>query len=196
MTKITKAAPEADVAKLASYRSQATELAAFLRSAPCSTAAEEAWFSSQLSSVRGLLKSLEDERTSITKPMLEAKRRVDGLFAPATKPLQECEGIIRGKLADAARARFAAEAEARRLAAEAAAAGDPGAAIVALASAPEAVVTTGSSARVVRKWRVVDLAAVPREYLTVDTESVEAALTAGVEIPGVEVYDDVAVRAK
>lgn len=185
-----------DVAKLADTRRQATELVEFLRGAPCETPTEEAWFSATLSSVRGLLKGLEDERTAITKKILESKRAVDGLFTPATTPLKAAEAVIRGKLAGAARLRLAAETAARLAAETAAAEGRHADVIVALASAPDAVATTGSSARAVKKWRVVDSALVPREYLVIYENAVDAAVKAGVEIPGIEVYDDVAVRAK
>jgi hypothetical protein len=188
-----------DVAKLASMKSQGAELAEFLRSRPCETPEQEAWFSSQLSSVRGLLKMLEDERTSITKPMLDAKRRVDGLFSPATSPLKDCETVIRDKLASAARARFAAEAEARRLAADAAATGDHLGAVEALASAPDAVTTSGSSARAVWRHVVDDFAALPDEYKLTNHDAL-AELSKGANepaaVPGVRWYLDAAVRAK
>lgn len=197
MAKKADIVPVADVKKLAEQRREATELVEFLESAPCDTPETEQWFSATLSSVRGLHKALEEQRTAITKPILASKSAVDALFAPVTKPLKQAEGIIREKLASAARARFAAEAESRRLAAEAAQEGRHEEVLDALASAPEHVATSGSSARVVRKWRCVDLAAVPREFLALDVGALDLAAKKGVEsIPGIEFYDDVAVRAR
>ncbi len=183
-----------DLPHLASQRQQGLQLAEFLRSKDA--VVHEKWFSEQLPTVRALFQKLEDERTAVTKPMLAAKAAVDAMFKPATAPLKECEEIIRSKLAEAARVRLAAETAAKRLAAEAAEAGDHRAASTARAQTPAHVATTGSSARVVRKWRVVDLAAVPREYLMIDEAAVTAACKSGVAVAGVEYYDDVAVRAK
>lgn len=170
MTKIRLKAPDpkVDVAALASYRAQAEGLIDVLTNAPCETPEQEAWFSQSLSAVRGLIKGLEDERQAVTKPMLEAKRRADALFAPATKPLQQCEQIIRGKLAQAATLRLQA-AQAARLAAESAAqAGDFEAVVDALAAAPEAVSTSGSSTRAFWTFEVVDFAALPDRFKMVD----------------------------
>lgn len=176
MSKIVKSDPSGvDVAKLASYKQQAEGLAEFLEAQPCSSPEEEAWFSQNLGAVRGLLKDLEDSRTSVTKPMIAAKAKVDGLFAPATKPLQRCEAIIRAKLAEAATARFQAAAEARRLAESASQAGDFEAVVVALAEAPVDVKGSGSSAKAVYVAEVVDFAALPDQYKMVNARALHDA---------------------
>lgn len=149
---IVKAAA-VDVVELTSYRSQATELQAFLAAAPCVSPVQEQWFDQQLASVRALLKSLEEKRTSITKPMNAAKAAVDALFSPASQPLKKCEEIIRDKLLGAANARLTAERAALAAATAAATAGKPLEALAALAdrpAAPEA--RTGSSTG--SKWVV------------------------------------------
>lgn len=198
MTKLAKRTIEvpADLPHLLDTRRQAVELCEFLSCAPCATPQEEAWFSSTLSSVRGLLKGLEEERTALTQPLLSVKRAIDGMFAPATSPLKQAEGVIREKLAGAARLRLAAETAARLAAETAAAEGRHADVIDALASAPEAVATTGSSARVVKKWRVVNFAAVPDSFKAVNERLLDDAAKLGVEVDGIEFYDDVAVRAK
>ncbi len=188
--------PTADVKKLAEQRREATELVAFLREAPCQTSTEEAWFSQTLSGVRGLVKSLEDQRTAITKPILESKRAVDALFAPVTKPLQEAEGVIRRKLSEAARIRFQAERDARLLAEVAAIQGQHEAALDALASAPEHVATAGSSARVVWRAEVVDFAALPDAFKVVNERALAAVAGEQPEIPGVKGVMDAGVWAK
>lgn len=201
MTKIVKAPPAADVKKLAEQKREATELKAFLAERPCETPEEEAWFSSTLSSVRGLHKALEDQRTAITKPILASKAAVDALFAPVTKPLKECEGVIRQKLADAARIRFQAEREARQLAEVAAAQGRHEDVLEALASAPVHVPTSGSSARMVWVAIVEDFSALPDAFKLPNEAALAAAgKTAGTgqpdAIPGVAWVLDAAVRAK
>jgi hypothetical protein len=201
MTKLAKRTVEVttDVVKLASYKTQAEDLAEFLSAKPCATAEEEQWFSQTLSSVRGLFKSLEDERTKATAPLNLAKRQIDAMFAPATKPLKECEAVIRTKLADAARMRFAAAAESRRLAADAAAEGRFADVLAVLDDAQVTVATAGSSARVSWVARVVDIDLVPRQYLMVN-ETALAAAGKGTEqpnaIPGIEWEMEAKVRAK
>lgn len=189
-----------DVVSLASYTSQALELGVFLIQQPCKTAEQEAWMSQQLSTVRALLKRLDDQRTALTKPLLEAKRRVDGMFSPATKPLAECESIIRGKLAGAALGRLEREKAALQLAQEAAAMGNTDRVMDALAMVPESVATIGSS--VTYRWAVasVDFAALPEEYKTIDHARLAAvAKAAGAEepvVPGVRFERTATVRAK
>lgn len=192
-------APVVDVVKLASYTDQAKGLITVLTEAPCSTPAEEAWFSESLSAVRGLIKGLDDERTSITKPILESKRRVDELFAPAVKPLQQCETIIRSKLQAAATARFQA-AQAARLAADVAAAHKMYEEVVdILAAMPEAVATSGSSARGVWVGEVVDFSALPDKFKEVNYRAL-AELAKGegepAPVPGVTWRLEAKVRAK
>lgn len=172
-----------DVAKLASYRSQATELEVFLDAAPCRTAVQEQWFSEQLANVRGLTKLLEEERTKVTKPLLAAKAAVDALFRPATGPLKKCEDIIRDKLKGAAQARLDAECVALLAATVAAAVGESEAAVAALAAIPEAVATTGSSTG--SKWVVehADVTAMPVEYLLPDIGALEKLANAAKDGP-------------
>lgn len=189
-----------DVAELAGYKSQAVELVEFLRHQPCKTADQETWFSEQLSNVRGLIKVLEDNRKSLTAPLNEAKRRVDALFKPATAPLEECESIIRGKLAAAAMGRMEAERAALQLAAEAATAGDTAKVMDSLAAVPDAVQTSGSSVSFVWEVASVVMDLLPREYMTVDHDKLKVvAKAAGGEepkVPGVAWRRVAKVRAK
>lgn len=141
-----------NVAELASFTQQAVQLEEFLTKAPCKTAEQEAYFSGALSNVRALQKKMEDERTARTKPILAAKRSIDSLFTPVTKPLERCEGIIRNKLAAAALGRKEREAAAMLAAQTAAEAGDTDAVMDALAAVPDVVETTGSS--VTYEWVV------------------------------------------
>lgn len=157
-----------DVLTLASYKSQASELVAFLEGTPCKTPRAEAWFSSQLTNVRALQKAIDGERTNLTKPILAAKKAIDALFQPALKPLERCEEVIRGKLAGAAQLRLAAEKAAMQLAQSAAEAGDTEAVMAALAEVPDVVATTGSTSYFVWKVGTVVGDLVPDQYKVVD----------------------------
>lgn len=162
-----------DVIELTSYRTQALGLSEFLSMRNCATPAEESWFSEQLSSVRALLKTLEDKRTSITAPLNAAKRSVDALFKPASEPLKECEIIIRSKLTEAAQLRLEAQQAALALAAESAQAGDSDAVLAAIAEMPVAVTTAGSSAG--SKWEVEKAVVdeMPRNWLIPNAEALD-----------------------
>lgn len=200
MTKIAKAPANVDVVKLSSYQNQGTALVEFLEGQPCTNAAQETWFSEQLSAVRGLIKSLEDERTSHTRPLLDSKRRIDSMFEPATAPLKKCELVIRAKLADVARMRFQAEADARRLAAVASEAGDHFGAMAALAEAPDAIRTLGSSARATWIAAVTDFRLLSDEYKVVNEAALAKAARGSdgepAPIPGIEWVLLATVRAK
>lgn len=139
-------------------------------------------------------RDLEAARKLEKAPHLEAGREVDRRFSEAGDPLSRVAGVIRSRLAEAARARE----EARRLAVEtasrAALAGD-------LATANEAILIAGDPvfAPVVAEgisevyaWEPsgFDVEAMPRAYLAPDVAKIRAAikaLPAGVEpqIPGV-----------
>lgn len=160
-----------DVAKLASYRSQATELVAFLEAAPCNTPETERWFSTQLSNCRALIKEIETERTKITSAILATKRSVDALFKPAVTPLERCEAVIRAKLQGAAQMRLRAEEAVLQLAADAASAGDHKAVLAAVASLPEAPATEGSSSGWRWEANVVDFEALSDDFKMVDEEA-------------------------
>ncbi len=141
-------------------------------------------------------RDLERERKAEKAPHLEAGREIDRRFAEVGDPLSRVAGVIRSRLAEAARARE----EARRLAVEtasrAALAGD-------LETANEAIVLGADPvfAPVVAEgiaesysWEAVafDVATMPREYLVPDVAKIRATLRAtpaGVvpAIPGVTI---------
>jgi hypothetical protein len=191
-----------DVAELANYKSQAVQLVDFLTHAPCKTPEQEAYFSARLSDVRALVKKLDDERTSRTKPILAAKRSVDSLFTPCIDPLKECETIIRAKLAAAAQGRFEQEQEAMRIAEEAASTGDDLGVMTALAAVPDVVQTSGSSVSFEWVADVVDFRQLSDTYKMVDVAKLagvgRAAKAAGTEpnVPGVKWTKQAKVRAK
>ncbi len=189
-----------DVAELASYRSQATELVDFLRTVVADTPEKEAWASARLSDVRALKKVLEDNRKALKAPLLEAGRRVDGLFKPSISPLDEAEVILRRILTDAAQNRMLAEHHAMKLAE--ASVGDDVKVMQALAMVPDAVQTSGSSVSFEWVAEVVDFGQLSDSYKMVDEAKLagvgRAAKAAGTEpsTPGVKWTKQAKVRAK
>ncbi len=200
------AATGVDVAELASFKQQGTQLVDFLESIQSlDTPEKEAWASQRRADVGALLKLLEDNRKSLKAPLLEAGRRVDGLFKPSTAPLEKAEEILIKLLKDAATARDAAE-RAAMLAAEAAAAKqDDGAVMAALAQVPTTpLASTGGSTKV--KWVVdhIDVSKLDRSYVkeVADEDKIDgelrAANAAGTEprITGVTFKREAAFRRK
>lgn len=56
---------------------------------------------------------------------------------------------------------------------------------------------TGSiSTRIIKKVRIVDESIIPREYLIPDIKKIEAVAKAGVEIPGVELYEEKSIAIR
>jgi hypothetical protein len=136
-----------------------------------------------LTEVRSQLDTLENERTAITKPMNEAKRKVDALFKPAKTALEECQRLLKGKIAGY----FTAE-EKRK--ADALKSGDHQTAIeVATPTTPEGVSVKSTPIQ----YRVIDFDQIPREFLCLDHSAVKILIKEkgdGAAVPGVEFYRD------
>lgn len=170
---------------------------------------------------RVLFKKIEEERTSLVKPLNDHVKMINGRFKSTTSRLEHGQGIIDRKLLafnkaeedrrrkEAEEARKAAEEEALRRAIALEAKGEEGAASAVIddaivAPAPVQKVGAvrgdfGSVATVRKIWtfEVEDLAKVPVEFLEVVAPKVNAAIKAGERnIPGLRIYekDSIAVR--
>jgi hypothetical protein len=125
------------------------------------TTAEDLEFAADLlCSVSDRYKVLEDKRTSVTKPMLAAKREIDSWFAPVTGPLKRAESILREKIG-AFHVLSRGVQEAAML--EVAAGGS-----TALAPVPTAA---GVNVRELWDFEITDAAEVPRKFLCVDFDA-------------------------
>ncbi len=137
--------------------------------------------------------NLEEKRTSITKPMLEAKRKVDELFKPST---QLCEAVMRtcdDRLNGYARAQLAAV---RNAAAQIQASPtDP--TLLSVAHGNAAPLPAEVRAQVKFRVTVVDFAKVPDEFKLLNERAVQLLVDSKrgqVAIPGIEITEDVQVR--
>lgn len=143
---------------------------------------------------RQKLKELEAKRTSITKPLLAAKRAADEVFAPAT---QQCEAVMNtctSRLTDYERQRLAAQREAAALVQTTP--DDPH--LLAVAHGSAEPLPAQVSTRVVFTYEVIDFAAVPDECKQIDDQHVlELIRLSGgtIEIPGIRIVQDVKVVA-
>jgi len=196
---------EASLQEIAERRTDATKILAFLQGAKITSPARRAWASEQLSNVRALLKSLEDQRTAITKPINAAKRGVDALFTPTTSVLKQCEDQLREMLRGYDVGVLRAEREAALEAQAAYARGDVEAGNAALDRVPEASAeASGHSSSLTWSFVVESFAELPDEHKLVNERSLAALVKAHVatgsteppSVPGVRFELAAAIRAK
>lgn len=140
--------------------------------------------SAVLVKTKKMIKELEDERTSVTKPLLAVKRKVDGWFSPTVKALKKAEadlkGMLSGFLKMKAEEQTKAIAEGRF---------DD-------VQTPE--LGEGVSARRKTTPKLVDFDAIPEEFLLppeerVDWGKVRAQFDAGASVPGIELEVDFSI---
>lgn len=124
----------------------------------------------------GKIKSAHDRvettRKFFTAPLLELKKRYDAKFKPILDELEQAEGNLKLKMTDY---RLTLPENSKKT-----------------ETASEAKVTF------VKTWkhRVVDMALVPREYMTPDDVKIAQVVKAGLRsIPGVEIYETEIARA-
>jgi hypothetical protein len=180
----------------------AQQVAASVPTLTINTAEEYHQAAAGLVELKGRWKVVEDKRTSLVKPLNDVVKSINAMFKPVLDSWDTTMATVKRAMQDYQ----VREAEAQRKALEAAAAlaqqgqtGQEFTALVAQGSAMPAK-AQGISTRVMWRWRVVDAAAVPREYLSIDPAKVDAVVKAqqdGAKIPGIEVYREeiMAVRA-
>ena len=88
---------KADSAVVA-VQSEATKLTNFARSLVIRTAEQYGTAAQWLQSIKGLLGKIEDARTRVTRPLLEAQREVNAQAKEASQPLLDAERQIKAAL--------------------------------------------------------------------------------------------------
>lgn len=133
--------------------------------------------------LRDELKAVEDMRTSVTKPLLDQKRKIDGWFKPLTSLLEAAIDDLRRRVGAFASAERERQAKALQESAAAMRAGQTATAVVAVQAANVAAVNARGpkGTTVVDYWEpeVVDARVVPREWCTPDVERMREAGKAG-----------------
>ena len=143
------------------------------------------------------------KKESITKPLNEALRNVRDMFRPIEDQFANAERIIKNKLLDYKRKKDEeARAEEARVAARVAKG------TMKLETAEKKMdsiervenTTRGKVGQVqikkIRKVRVTDENAIPRKYLVPDMVVIRQDALGGVEIPGIEVYEEESIAAR
>lgn len=163
---------------------------------------------------QGLLKELEGERTTLTKPLLNFKKGVDNNFKLYSTNLDALGARLRARLTtyqarvehearlaqkraeeDAARLQAELDKEAKEKGTEA-----PQVVVPAVPGADKVVTRTEEATASLRKdwdYELVDLSKVGREWLMLDDKKVKAALRGGLRnIDGLRIYEKPSVRVR
>ncbi len=145
------------------------------------------------------VRSLEDQRDDIVKPLNDALKRVRALYKPALDSLTATKESIKKAMlsykTQLEASKAAAAAEARRLMA----AGQSKAAMALVDHVNTEAVATGVSSRKTWKLRVVDPKKVPKEFWIIDEAALRReAVASGWNDPptGVEYYQEESLTAR
>lgn len=147
---------------------------------------------------------IKKTKDTITKPLNEALANARALFSPIEQHFASAEAIIKTKLLDYTRKK---NEEARAQESKIAARVEKGTLTLETAEKKldqvERVETTTRSesgysvqVRKVKKVRIIDATALPREYLIPDESLIRRDALAGKEIPGVETYIEEVIAAR
>lgn len=142
-----------------------------------------------LRDVKTTLKSIEQQRTEITKPMNAALKKTNELFASVSRKYLKAEAGLKLKIATYLESEK--ERETKLLAEYAE---NPSDALVLMAQA--APVAQGVSTRTVLDYEVSNEAEVPREFLCLDEKKIGAYVRAGGTIPGIRTVSKTIVAAR
>lgn len=209
-------------AEVVAIKPEANKLTEFARAVVIKTAVQYTAAAGFLKSIKGMLATIEEARTRVTKPLLAAQREVNTQAKEAMAPLQTAELQIKSAMTkfdqeqerlrreEQARADAAARKEQERLQQRAAAANASGrvekaaeleqraATVTAPAIQRERPKVAGIVTRQVWKFEVTDPSLVPREYLMVDEAKLGAvvrALKGDTTIAGVRVWPEQSIAA-
>ena len=156
-----------------------------------------------LKTIADTKKSIEERRTFFVKPLNDQVKNINDLFKSIVAPLAVADSMIRGKiLVYRQKQQDALRKEQERLDAEARKAqkkadvkaernGVESVTIVAPVVAPPPTTIGNATVKKVWKFRVVDTAIVPRDYMIVDETKIRAAVRDGLRsIQGVEIFQE------
>lgn len=144
--------------------------------------------------VKDKINTLEDERQFYTKPINESLKRLNARFKELTEPLKNAERAVKDAINNYKQAR-----EEQRLKDQDKLQKKNGNAnIVLIDSIPDIVESKSGEIRTTRRWvyEIVDVNKIPKEYLTLDTDKVNEAISEGIRsIPGLKIYqkEDISV---
>jgi len=135
-------------------------------------------------------KRIDERRKEITGPMNEALRSANDLFRPALSAYLDVEGVLRQKIHAARQAIARVNQEAMEAAQRALANNDVRGAAIAAAPITAPPTTRGMTYHDAWEYRIIDAAAIPREFLIPNDKAIKAWVEANGDknvIPGIAV---------
>lgn len=156
--------------------SKAEQAMATLSEMSCETPDDEQALADVLIALKDKMRVIEEERTALTRPLLDAKREVDDYYRPTLKALEEIESILKHKLALADTRREEENRKLRFAAKQAAAMGHKTEAHQLLRAVQDDGAPEGIHYRYAWEYEIIDLEQVPREWLTVDPAKMKSHL--------------------
>lgn len=191
------------------YEEQAKELEARVAGFPVKSEADYQTGLAFVGQIKSVAKELEADRKSITDPINRSLKLINAKYKSPKDVLEHAQRALEAKLGiwHAEQERKAREAEARALAAQQAKQEKLNARAEELGVAPamaapvaprvvapaKSVATAGGGSvglKPVPKWRLIDAALVPRDYLMLDEVKIGKVTRAGLDIPGIERYEE------
>lgn len=156
-----------------------------------------------VSKLKTIATTLKDRKEAITKPLNEALKSARELFTPVELQYSNAESIIKNKIvtykrkvdeeARIAEAKIAEKVESGKMSVETA-----GKKMENLEKVD--TTTRGKVGEVqikkIKKVRITNESLIPREYLITNDVLIRKQALAGIEIPGVEVYEEESVAVK
>ena len=191
------------------YEEQATDIGVRADALVVKTEADRNAGLAIVGEMKALRDVIEAERTSITGPINQGLKKINAGFKGPVNYLETHYRALEKRCSDwqAEKERKAREDEARRLKVQEARQEKANARAEELGMAPTTVApppprvtapaqTTqfddGSSAtmKAVKKWRITDESQIPREYWILDEKKLNAVVRAGLEVAGIEIYEE------
>lgn len=137
------------------------------------------------------LRATESERKTIVKPFNDGVKAINQRFKDLVQPLNDALAGVRSKLLTFQKEQRRLAEEQARAAREAMAAQQVPTPVTPVDTGPSRGQLATSSTRVVWKYRVVDAAAVPRQFCSPDDRKLRDAVSSGTrDIPGVEIFQE------
>jgi site-specific DNA-methyltransferase (adenine-specific) len=194
-------ADESTLQGLEALRAEAFEAGNLLASFTIATREDLEFASEMLLDVKRKINQVATAEAKVTHPLRDVLERAREIFRPAKTHLFALEGAIKAKIADAKQREAADNERALQEARLAAENGDQETLEGALAKVRHESNIAGVTTRTGWTWELIDIDAVPREYLTVDEKKINALCRGSAEpapVPGVRFVqrDIVVARAQ
>jgi len=159
-------------------------------------------------------KKIEEKRKFFGTPYADAKKAIDSIFKEKISALSQIEKTIKNKMLTyhnkqeeiARKEREKIEEQNRRKMEKAVAKQEANPDKIV---APPILKSTNvkvdqtvkgdnatSTVKKIKKWKLVDINQIPREYMCIDEKKINAVVKAGVEIPGIQIYEEASLAIR